>query len=350
MLRDLPFMTGVRRAATFALIVAFAGLAAPVWAQDSGAPRTAPATDSDIRELLRSFVGIDADVPEHARTASGLGTQREGNGVVISEDGLVLTIGYLILEASAVDLTLFDGREIAAEVVAYDHDSGFGLVRATQHLGIKPLVLGDSASAVTSQRALVATRNGISDALGVHVVSRRVFSGSWEYMLENAIFTAPPHRRFAGAALIGGDGRLLGIGSLFVGDAAGSGRPLPGNMFIPINEIKPILQELIDNGKRSASARPWLGVYPETVRGFVFINRVAEDGPAKKAGIRAGDVVVGVEGVGVGDLEDFYRSIWAAGDAGTAIDLTVLSRGGEMRELTVPSIDRRDWLRLDPSF
>lgn len=341
---NLLFPTSLSRAAILALSAVFLFTSGPIRAQE----RTAGETDP--RALLKALVGIEVDVPAGARTAAGLGTRREGNGVVISEDGLVLTIGYLILEASAVDITLQDGREVGAEVVAYDHDSGFGLLRATQDLDIDPMPLGDSAAASANRPALVATRNGFSDALGVRVVSRRVFSGSWEYMLEDAIFTSPPHRQFAGAALIGEDGSLIGIGSLFVGDAGGQGRALAGNMFVPINEIKPILQELIENGRRSAAARPWLGVYPETVRGFVFITRVAEDSPAKGVGIRAGDLVVEVDGVGVGDLEDFYRSIWAAGDAGTTIDLTVLSRGGQLRELSVPSIDRRDWLRLNPSF
>ncbi|MHA1567375.1 MAG: S1C family serine protease, partial [Alphaproteobacteria bacterium] len=327
---SLPIPLG--RAVLMALVAAFAITGAPVRAQqDNAAP--------DPRVLLRALVGIEADIPSGARTAPGLGTHREGNGVVISEDGLVLTIGYLILEAASVDITLQNGREVAAEVVAYDHDSGFGLVRATQALGIDPIQLGDSAAVLANQRALVATRNGVSDALGVRVVSRRVFSGSWEYMIEDAIFTSPPHRQFAGAALIGAEGKLIGIGSLFVGNAGNEDKP--GNMFVPINEIKPILQELVDNGRRTAAPRPWLGVYPEPLQGFVFISRVAEGGPAEGAGVRAGDLVVEVDGVGVGDVEDFYRSIWATGDAGTTIDLTLLSRGGQLREITIPSIDRR---------
>ncbi len=350
MWRNLLFPTSLRRAAIVALSAVFVFASGPTWAQEGAASEASRDTRSDPRTLLKALVGIEVDVPGNARTAAGLGTRREGSGVVISEDGLVLTIGYLILEAATVDIMLQDGREVAAEVVAYDHNSGFGLLRAMQDLDIDPMPLGDSAAAAANQRALVATRNGFSDALGVRVVSRRVFTGSWEYMLEDAIFTSPPHRQFAGAALIGEEGSLIGIGSLFVGDAGGQGDGVAGNMFVPINEIKPILQELIDNGRRDAAARPWLGVYPETLRGFVFVTRVADDSPAKDVGIHAGDIVVEVDGVGVGDLEDFYRSIWAAGDAGTAIDLTLLSRGGQLREVTVPSMDRRDWLRLEPSF
>jgi len=332
MWRNPALPIDLRRAVLVVLSAAMIIAGAAAWAAEGDGAH-------DPSVLLQALVGIETDIPDDARTAEILGTRREGNGVVIDEDGLVLTIGYLILEAVSVDITL---------VVAYDHDSGLGLVRATQALNVEPITLGDSATALENQPALVATRNGISDALGVRVVSRRVFSGSWEYMIEEAIYTSPAHRQFTGAALIGAEGTLIGIGSLFVGNAGGDNTS--GNMFVPINELKPVLQELVDNGRRTAAARPWLGVYPEPLRGFVYISRVAEDGPAKKAGVRAGDLVVEVDGVGVGDVEDFYRSVWATGDAGTAIDLTLLSRGGQLREVTVPSMDRAEWLRLDPVF
>ncbi len=341
MWRNPALLIDLRRAVLVVLSAAMIIAGAAAWAaEDDGTP--------DPRDLLQALVGIETDIPDDARTAEILGTHREGNGVIIDEDGLVLTIGYLILEASSVNITLQNGRKVAADVVAYDQDSGLGLVRATQALNVDPITLGDSATALENQPALVATRNGISDALGVRVVSRRVFSGSWEYMIEEAIYTSPPHRQFTGAALIGAEGTLIGIGSLFVGNAGGNDRS--GNMFVPINELKPILQELVDNGRRSSAPRPWLGVYPEPLRGFVYISRVAEDGPAEAAGVRAGDLVVEVDGVGVGDVEDFYRSIWATGDAGTTIGLTLLSRGGQLREVTVPSIARAEWLRLDPVF
>ncbi|MFQ5972707.1 MAG: S1C family serine protease, partial [Alphaproteobacteria bacterium] len=264
-------------------------------------------------EFLNAVVGVEANVPNEARTAQTLGTFREGSGAVISEDGLILTIGYLILEAMSVDVVLQDGRRVGADIVAYDHDTGFGLVRAQETLDVQPLELGDSALLSTGKQALVATRNGPSDAQGAYVVSRRDFAGSWEYLLENAIFTSPPHRGFGGAALLGPDGRLLGIGSLFVANSVAQNKVLPGNMFVPIDQLKPILTELVEKGRRQGPVRPWLGVYPQSVRGHVILDRIARGGPADTAGLRANDLVIAVNGKDVTDVAAFYRALWSSG-------------------------------------
>ena len=304
----------------------------------------------NTEELFNAVVGIEADVPAEARTAPTLGTHREGSGVVISDDGLVLTIGYLIMEAGFVDVVVDDDRRIPAQIVAYDHASGFGLVRALERLDVKPLAFGDSATLTERSPVLVTSRSGAREALGAQVVSRRVFTGSWEYMLESAIFTSPPHRGFGGAALVGPDGTLLGIGSLFVGDAAGGNRRLPGNMFVPIDLVKPILADLIDQGRRAGPARPWLGVYPQKLGEHVVFGRIAEDSPAAEIGLEPGDLVVTANGQGVADLADFYRAIWSTGDAGVDVPITVLRSGAGLQDVAVPSIDRREWLRLNPSF
>jgi S1-C subfamily serine protease len=301
-------------------------------------------------EFLGAVVGVEADVPGEARTAQTLGTFRKGSGAVISEDGLVLTIGYLILEAMNVDVVLQDGRRVGADIVAYDHDTGFGLLRAQETLGIRPLELGDSELLSAGNQALVATRNGPSDAQGAYVVSRRDFAGSWEYLLENAIFTSPPHRGFGGAALLGRDGALLGIGSLFVANSVSQDKVLPGNMFVPIDRLKPILAELVAEGRRQGPVRPWLGVYPQSVRGHVILNRIATGGPADTAGLRANDLVIAVNGKDVADVAAFYRAVWSSGSAGSDVKLTILSTGEGLKDVVVPSMDRYDWLRMDPSF
>jgi S1-C subfamily serine protease len=190
----------------------------------------------------------------------------------------------------------------------------------------------------------------VAEARGVYIVSRREFAGSWEYLLDNAIFTAPPHANFAGAALLGADGRLLGIGSLFVGDAAGANRPLPGNMFVPIDELKPIFASLVGNGRRPGAARPWLGLYPAEIGGHVFVDRLAEDGPAARAGLERGDLIVAVGDTPVDAVAGFFRALWSSGVAGDTITLRVLRRGGAVREVPVTSIDRMQWLRLDQSL
>ncbi len=307
---------------------------------------TAPSARADP---LDAVVGVHATIPENARTAEVLGTERAGSGVVIGKDGLVVTIGYLIMEAMAAEIMLPGGSIVPAEIVAYDYDSGFGLLRARQPMAIDPIELGDSANLKTNNEVLVAGFGGPRQVIGVTVVSRRDFAGYWEYLLPNAIFTAPPHHSFGGAALIGPDGRLLGIGSLIVGDAAEPETPLPGNMFVPIDALKPIFDDLLRIGRSSAPARPWLGVYTEDHRGHVIVNRVAPEGPAAKAGLARDDIIVAVKGQPVHSVAEFYRKLWALGRAGTRVPLTMLSSRG-MTEITVDSGDRYDYLKLKPSY
>ena len=298
---------------------------------------------------LDSVVGVRAEVPADARTAGVLGTEREGSGVVIDDSGLVLTIGYLIMESTSAEIVLGDDRTVPADVVAYDYDSGFGLLRPISPIQIDPILLGDSKPLTERSQVLVASFGGSDAAIPAYVVSRRDFAGYWEYLLPNAIFTAPPHRRFGGAALIGPDGRLLGIGSLLVGDAGDAEEPLPGNMFVPIDALKPIMADLLTLGRAGAPARPWLGLYSEEHRGRVFVNRVAPEGPAAAAGIAMDDLIVEVAGRPVEGLADFYRKIWAIGEAGVDIPLTVLTGAG-LKSVSVRSGDRYDYLKLDPTY
>ena len=298
---------------------------------------------------LDAVVGVRATIPDDARTATVLGTQRAGSGIVIGADGLVLTIGYLIMEAISAELVLPGDRTVPAEVVAYDYETGFGLLRAIAPLDIAPIEFGNSAELAVDSQVLVVGSSGAQPVIGAAVVSRREFAGYWEYLLPDAIFTVPPHFEFGGAALIGRDGRLLGIGSLIVADAAGSERPLRGNMFVPIDALKPILPDLTAEGRSKVPPRPWLGIISEDVRGRLFINRVAPGGPAAKAGLTKDDIIIGVAGQKVSGLADFYRKVWALGQAGTEVPLTVLTRDG-VSEVTVISASRYDHLKLKPSF
>jgi len=298
---------------------------------------------------LASVVQVSAVIPADARTAATLGIEREGSGVVIDDSGLILTIGYLILEALEVSIGGVGPEPVAADIVAYDHESGFGLLRAQRPLDITPLGLGDSAALRPRQPLLVASRIGDLEAGGVYVVDRRVFAGYWEYLLEDAIFTTPPRADFGGAALIDQDGRLIGIGSLIVNDAGQEGRPIPGNMFVPINELKPILGDLLANGRRSDPPRPWLGVTLEEHRGRVFVTRVTPEGPAAAAGLEADDLILGVAGIPVQSLADLYRKLWSLGDAGVEVPLNLL-QGMSPRTANVRSADRYRYLKLDPTF
>lgn len=324
--------------ALFAAAAVFALIATPVTA----APEKAP-------NFIQAVVKVSTKVPSDARTARGLGTEREGSGVVIDGNGLVLTIGYIMLEASEVEIGLAGGKSVPAEMIAYDHDSGFGLLRAMSKLGVKPVELGNSASVKAHDQVLVVGHGGEKAAGGALVVSRRPFAGWWEYLLERAIFTAPPHPNFGGAALIDAKGRLVGIGSLVVGDAAGPQQPMPGNMFIPIDMLKPILADLLEKGRRPGPQRPWLGLTSEEVHGRLFVTRVARNGPAFTAGIRAGDMVIGVDGKPIEGLADFYRKVWAVGGAGVGVPVNVV-QGVNAKPIVIKSRSRYDYLKLKRSY
>jgi S1-C subfamily serine protease len=298
---------------------------------------------------LDGVVQVTAHIPTFARTADSLGTTREGTGVVIDSSGLILTIGYLILEASEVEIGGVAPDPVPARIVAYDHESGFGLLRAEQPLEVAPIPLGASADVARTQPMMVVSRAGELDAAGVYVVDRRDFAGYWEYLLEDAIFTAPPHGQFGGAALINREGRLVGIGSLFVNDAAFGERPIPGNMFVPIDHLKPIMADLLSRGRRADPGRPWLGVTLEEHQGRVFVRRVSPDSPAAAAGIAPTDLILGIAGVQVNGLADFYRKLWSRGEAGVEVPLDVL-QGMAVTPVVVKSADRYRYLRLNPTY
>ena len=294
-------------------------------------------------ELLTAVVGVKAKIQPNARSAENLGTERRGTGVLIRE-GYVLTIGYLVIEAETIQVTGADGRTVPATLAGYDHASGFGLLKVVGKFAGRPLPLGDPLKLGEREPGLVVTAEGRDAPSVVYVVSRRPFSGNWEYMLDSAIFTYPPVMDWSGAPLISSHGELLGIGSLIVPDAAGSGTQSPGNMFVPVDILKPILNDLIAKGKRNGPGRPWLGVNAEEVRGRLFVGRVSPDGPAERAGLKSGDIVLAVGNDEVGTLADFYKRVWARGAAGAEVPLKVL-QGSRVCDVTVRSIDRVDYFR-----
>jgi S1-C subfamily serine protease len=269
--------------------------------------------------------------------------------VVIDDSGLVVTIGYLIMEASEVQVRGGGPDAVPASIVAYDHESGLGLVRAIRPLGVTPIDLGEAAALRPMQPLLVVSQAGGFEAAGVYLVDRREFAGYWEYLLEEALFTSPPHGQFGGAALIDEHGQLVGIGSLLVNDAARQDPPVPGNMFVPIDQLKPILGDLLSRGRRADPPRPWLGMTFEEHRGHIFVNRVSPGGPAAAAGMRSDDLILGVGGEPVQSLADFYRKIWGLGEAGVDVPLDVV-QGATVAPTTVKSSDRYRYLRLNPSY
>ena len=289
--------------------------------------------ESKMQEAVRAVVGVAALVPETARSARTLGTERQGSGVVIGSDGLILTVGYLILEASRVVVTTATGDEVEAKVVAYDYDTGFGLLRAKFAERVKAIAFASSKEIKDGDTVYIASRIADVDVTAATVVARREFAGYWEYLLSEAIFTAPQYPAFGGAPLLTPDGRLLGIGSLAVRNAAGENIFKPGNMFIPIDHLPPVLGDLLALGKRSGKERPWLGIWSaEGDNGEVVLGGVQPDSPASRAGLRKGDVILKVEGEAVAGQADLYKKLWAAGEKAPEIALTLKRDGATVEQ------------------
>jgi S1-C subfamily serine protease len=281
-----------------------------------------------------------------ARSAKTLGPQREGTGVVLDAEGLVLTIGYLILEAETIELSTADGTAFPASVVAYDSVTGFGLLRSLRPLPITPVRMGQSSQVTVRERVLIVGFDGVAPAV---VVSRRPFVGFWEYLLDAAIYTAPATVNWSGAALLDHEGKLLGIGSLSVNDALGSDSQVPGNLFVPIDLLKPLLSDLVAHGKSSARPRPWIGVQTQEVHGNVIVSRVSPESPADAAAIRLGDVIVAIGGQIIKGQAEFYTRLWSRGPAGVEVPLDVL-REGRIQKVTVTSADRDTYYRAKPTY
>ncbi len=295
----------------------------------------------DIEKLMGSVVMVRATIPDKAFTAGALGTRREGSGVVIRENGLVVTIGYLITEAEEVWLTCHDGRVVAAHPLAYDQESGFGLVQALEPLDLPAIEIGDSDRVEVGDPIVFA--DGEGQYLRGNVVAKQEFAGYWEYLLDEAIFTAPAHPSWGGAALIDAEGKLMGIGSLRLQMSKG-GEIADINMVVPINLLKPILDDVLHQGEISKPPRPWLGAFSAEANGEVVVMSVTENGPAAKAGMRRGDVISEVRDGEVDGLADFYRKIWESGPPGAEIPMRIL-RDGREAWVRVKSADRNDFLR-----
>jgi len=307
------------------------------------------ARSASVEELVAPVVRIKTFINPDGQTVQSLGREREGSGIVIDEDGLIVTIGYLMVEAHAAEVITNEGRTLAANVVGYDHETGFGILRTLQPMKVKPLQFGHLADVKVGDPVLIASGGGVERVSPARIAAKREFAGSWEYLLDVAIFTTPPHPAWSGAAVISREGKLLGVGSLIVSDARGDGSKVPGNMFVPIEKLMPILGDLIADGRVSGGGRPWLGVAADDVRGHLMVSRVTPGGPAEKAGIRKGDEIVGVGGETPRSLADFYRKVWAAGPAGATVPLDV-DQDGTKRRIDVRSINRLDNLKLNSTL
>jgi S1-C subfamily serine protease len=298
--------------------------------------------DFDLEAALQSVVLLHAEISDDAFTAAVLGTERLGHGVVIRADGLVLTIGYLITEARSIWLTTNSGAVVPGHAVAYDQVTGFGLVLPLGRLDLPPMERGSASTAAVGDSVTVIGHGGLGHALDAKVIARREFAGYWEYLLEEALFTSPAHPQWGGAALVGRDGRLLGVGSLLVQEPRGA-HTIDANMFVPIDLLEPILEDMLRLGRPARAARPWLGMYATTLEGVLVVGGLTQGGPAQRAGVRLGDVLLEVAGEPVGDLAGLLRRVWSVGPAGAEISMT-LARGGNTSHVSVASADRDEYL------
>jgi S1-C subfamily serine protease len=301
----------------------------------------------DLDSALGSIVRLHADVGERCVTAATLGAEREGAGVVIDDDGLILTVGYLIVEARDVTITILGRREpVVGEAIAYDHETGFGMVRALDPLDLPPLPIGSARQLSVGDDVVVSGYGGFDQAIGAELTARQPFAGPWEYMLDEALYTVPPHPYWGGSGLIDRNGTLVGIGSLYLEEPLGpGGGARPGNMFIPIDELLPIYDDMINSGRAARAPRPWVGVHVNEAEHRLYVTGVTNDGPGHRAGFRPGDAVLSIEGVPVDNLPDMYRTLWSAGEAGVEVRYTVL-RDDDVVNIRVTSGDRYAFLDL----
>jgi len=297
----------------------------------------------DADRVSASIVRLRAEIPDDAFTAPMLGTERHGNGIVVRDDGLVLTIGYLITEATATWLTTSDGIVVPAHPLVYDYASGFGLVQPLGALNAPAIAIGDPARVDAGDDVYVIGFGGRAHALRARVFAKREFAGYWEYVLDQAFFTTPAHPEWSGAALVDAQGRLVGVGSLFVQEQQ-SDEGTQGNMFVPIDLLQPLLDTLHDSGGKPRAVRPWLGMYTADANDGLVVNGVAINAPADLAGIEPGDIVVGIGGEPVHGLADLFRRIWRTGPAGSEIALTLLRKGTRV-EVKVRSGSRDAFLK-----
>jgi S1-C subfamily serine protease len=323
--RDRSYL--MKHSCLFVIFAILVALLSPVHAQDTA-------------EILKAVILVRSTVPEDARTARYLGTVRQTNGVVIDSNGLILTIGYAIVEAETIEVIGSDGKVVSATYVGYDIDSGFGLIRANKPLEVTPMKLGNSSEIKVGDLLLLASYAGPGEVQGARVIARQEFVGNWEYLLEDAA-------DFGGAALVDRDGRLVGIGSLLTQVSVPGSGYVPCNMFVPIDRLKPILGDLLARGRSSDPQKPWLGIQAEEKHGRVSVIRVSSGGPGEQAGVKPGDLILAVNDKAISGLADFYRKVRALGGAGVDVHLSI-RRGAQVREITVHSADRYEFLRMPP--
>jgi S1-C subfamily serine protease len=313
------------------------------WSFPESVQPKADQTQFDLERAFDAVVLVRSEIPEDAYSAATLGTERGGYGAVIREDGLVLTIGYLINEATQIWLTTHRGASVAGYPLAYDQATGFGLIQPLGKLAAPHLHRGLAADVKVGDSAFVIGHGGRAHSLKTRIIAKHEFAGHWEYVLDEALFTAPAHPQWGGAALLDAQGNLIGTGSLLVQQEI-NGETRHVNMFVPVDLLNPIFDAMLKTGRSPHPPRPWLGMSTQDLGGKLVVARLSQGGPASRAGVRVGDLVLGVGGASMHGLAEFFRAVWRLGAAGVEVPLT-LSRDGDVLQVNVKSADRNDFLR-----
>ena len=297
----------------------------------------------DLDTTLASVVKITSNVPEDAFSAKTLGTSREGSAISINDSGILLTIGYLVVDSDSIFLHLKNGHTIESTLIAYHHESGLALIQALSKIDMPFITQGNKDNLKKGDSVIIAASGGIDKSISGTVVDRRQFAGSWEYMIDNAIFTKPFHPEWSGAALINEDGHLSGVGSLWLNDAEKVDDDSPGNMFVPIDLLTPIYEDLLAHGQAKEPHRPWLGIYVAENMENLFVSGVTLKGPASSAGINPGDILTAVNGQQIDSLQRLYKVLWSQGNAGVELILTIIRESTEL-DISVKSDSRYNFI------
>ena len=319
-------------AALSLILVGGAGAAAPPASAPRPEPGAAASTPSAVTRVRAAVVGLQVLVPPDRPSAATLGEERAGSATIIDPDGLAVTVGYLVLEAARIEVTLEDGRRTTARIVGHDFESGLALIRLDPAGAPYPAAqLGQSAPLAAGQPVAIVGVGAAGPAVGVMVRVTGVgpFVAYWEYLLDRAVFVAPHHPAFGGAALVDPDGALVGVVSL---------RLPAGHLAIPIDLLAPARDALVRTGRSARPPRPWLGIRALGMDGGIGIAGISPAGPAQAAGLRQGDVILRVNGERVADVEAFYRRLWAQ-PVNQPLELGVW-RDGALETITVRPRDR----------
>ena len=321
-------------------------LHAPLEAE-STFPSSGAALADPMEQLMRAVVRVDAHVPQEARTATSYGRERSGTGVVLDSNGLILTVGYIVAEASSVMVTFSDGEKVASEILAYDHASGVALLRANKSAATKPIKLASADAGKKDQHALIIPFDGVEAARAVKIGKIKKFTSGWEYVMDDAIHTYPPSTDFAGSALLSQTGELLGIGALVTIDIDIDPKVrIPGNVFIPVTAVKDILGDLLTNGRSEESQRPWIGLHLKETKEGIKVSAIEDGSPAAQSGIEAGDIIVAVEQRKLKSLNHFYHKVWSEHEPGDKIHLLIV-RDDHYSNVPVETVDLYSWLNLN---